>query len=177
MKIKFLLLTFLSVCLAQLVSAQIIQSRVTLKGIVVDSASQKVQDYVTISLKKVDKPFKSALTDDKGSFSFENLSSGKYTITVVAVGFNSKNIPLELNDSLQKNINLGRIAISASNTTLKEISIVADRPLIKQEIDRISYDVQADPESKVNNVLDMLRKVPLISVDADDNIKLKGSGS
>lgn len=177
MKTKFLLLAFIAVFSAQQLLAQVKLSGVSLKGTVLDSASQKVQDYVTISLKKADKPFKSALTNDKGAFAFDNLPSGKYTLTVVAVGFNSKSIPLELNDSLQKNIDLGKISISTSNTTLKEISIVADRPLIKQEIDRISYDVQADPEGKASNVLDMLRKVPLISVDTDDNIKLKGSGS
>ncbi|MGH7238319.1 MAG: TonB-dependent receptor, partial [Candidatus Saccharimonadales bacterium] len=48
---------------------------------------------------------------------------------------------------------------------------------MKQEVDRISYDVQADPESKALTALDMMRKVPLLSVDANDNIKLKGSGN
>ena len=49
--------------------------------------------------------------------------------------------------------------------------------MIKREIDGISYDVTADPESVALNVLDMMRKVPLLSVDASDNIKLKGSGN
>ena len=48
---------------------------------------------------------------------------------------------------------------------------------MKQEVDRISYDVQADPESKALTGLDMMRKVPLLSVDANDNIKLKGNGN
>jgi len=48
---------------------------------------------------------------------------------------------------------------------------------MKQEVDRINYDVQADPESKAVTALDMMRKVPLLSVDADDNVKLKGSGN
>ncbi|MFP5041179.1 hypothetical protein [Parasediminibacterium sp. JCM 36343] len=37
--------------------------------------------------------------------------------------------------------------------------------------------MQADPENNATNVLDMLRKVPLLSVDASENIKLKGSGN
>jgi len=53
----------------------------------------------------------------------------------------------------------------------------ADKPLIKQEVDRIGYDIQADPESKSLNVLDMMRKVPMLSLDADDNIKLNGNSS
>ncbi|RZK38257.1 MAG: TonB-dependent receptor, partial [Pedobacter sp.] len=51
------------------------------------------------------------------------------------------------------------------------------RPIIKQEPDRIVYDIQADAESKVLSVMDMMRKVPLLSVDADDNVKLKGTGN
>src|ERR1700743_2459251 len=48
---------------------------------------------------------------------------------------------------------------------------------MKREGDRISYDVQADPESKALTALDMMRKVPLLSVDANDNIKMKGSSN
>ncbi len=44
-----------------------------------------------------------------------------------------------------------------------------------KEIDRIGYDVQADEESKTNTVIDMMRKVPMVSVDADGTIKVNGS--
>jgi hypothetical protein len=60
---------------------------------------------------------------------------------------------------------------------LKEAVVTAFRPAIHQEIDRISYDVQADPESKSNDALEMLRKVPMITVDGLDNIQLKGSNN
>lgn len=58
---------------------------------------------------------------------------------------------------------------------LSEVEIKAIRPLVKAEIDRLSYDVQADAESKTNTVLEMLRKVPLVTVDAEDNIRVKGA--
>ncbi|HYK75437.1 MAG TPA: outer membrane beta-barrel family protein [Daejeonella sp.] len=176
MKIKSLFLVLLALFFTGFLKAQTLQTGFSIKGIVVDSATQKTLDYVTVALKQAEKPFKSALTNDKGAFVFENLPSGKYNIALVSVGYSSKTIPVDL-DSLKRHVDLGKIEISPSNTTLKEVAVVADRPLIKQEVDRIAFDVQADPESKVNNVLDMLRKVPLISLDADDNIKLKGSGN
>lgn len=55
--------------------------------------------------------------------------------------------------------------------------VTADRPLVKMDIDKIIYDLQADPESKVNSVLEMIRRVPLLSLDHEDNIQLKGSGN
>ena len=61
------------------------------------------------------------------------------------------------------------------NKELEGVEIKAQRQLIKQEIDRIGYDVQADEESKALTVMDMLRKVPMVTVDGEDNIKVKGN--
>ncbi len=61
------------------------------------------------------------------------------------------------------------------NKELEGIEIKAQRQLIKQEIDRIGYDVQADEESKTLTVMDILRKVPMVTVDGEDNIKVKGN--
>ena len=63
------------------------------------------------------------------------------------------------------------------NKELEGVEIKAQRQLIKQEIDRIGYDVQADEESKTQTVMDMLRKVPMVTVDGQDNILVKGNSS
>ena len=60
------------------------------------------------------------------------------------------------------------------NIELKGIEVTAQRQLIKQEVDRIGYNVEADADSKTNNVLTMLRKVPMVSVDASDEIRVNG---
>ena len=60
---------------------------------------------------------------------------------------------------------------------LEGVEIKAQRQLIKQEVDRIGYDVQADDESKTQTVLDMLRKVPMVTVDGQDNILVKGNSN
>ncbi len=65
----------------------------------------------------------------------------------------------------------------AWNKELEGIEIKAQRQLIKQEIDRIAYDVQGDEESRTQTVMDMLRKVPMVTVDGEDNIKVKGNSS
>ena len=63
------------------------------------------------------------------------------------------------------------------NQELEGVEIKAQRQLIKQEVDRIGYDVQADDESKTQTVLDMLRKVPMVTVDGQDNILVKGNSN
>lgn len=62
-----------------------------------------------------------------------------------------------------------------SNVELDEVVVKSQRQLIKNEIDRTTYNVQADEESKVKTVMDMLRKVPLVTVDGQDNIQVNGS--
>lgn len=63
------------------------------------------------------------------------------------------------------------------NQELDGVVVKAQRQLIKQDIDRIGYDVQADEESKTQTVMDMLRKVPMVTVDGEDNIQVKGNSN
>lgn len=57
----------------------------------------------------------------------------------------------------------------AWNKSLEGVTVTAQRQLIKQEIERIGYDVQADEDSKTENVLNMLKKVPMVTIDGEDN--------
>ncbi len=56
---------------------------------------------------------------------------------------------------------------------LQDVEVVTMRQLVKTLDDRLSYNVQADLEARTSTVLDMLRKVPLVSVDGEDNVRVK----
>jgi len=144
-----------------------------LKGLIVDSLTQKPGEYFTISLKKDSTVLKTVISDEQGKFSFAALSQGSYTVILGSLGYKSKQIPVKVSGETD----LGKILMKPQGNDLNEVSITASKPIIKQEPDRIVYDTQADPESKILSVLDMMRKVPLLSVDADDNVKLKGTGN
>lgn len=62
-----------------------------------------------------------------------------------------------------------------SEQTLDDVVVTSQRQLVKVDADKLTYDIQADEESKTKTVIDMLRKVPLVTVDGQDNIKVKGS--
>jgi outer membrane receptor protein involved in Fe transport len=144
-----------------------------IKGIVADSVKKDLLSYVTITLQDAatSQQIKSVLTKEDGSFQLSAPKGKSYAIVVAFVGYRNKVVKVDSTNS-----DLGKILLTASTKQLNEVSVTATKPIIKQEVDRISYDVQTDPENKVMTVLDMLRKVPMISVDASDNIKLKGSG-
>ncbi|TDO24273.1 outer membrane beta-barrel family protein [Pedobacter duraquae] len=146
----------------------------SVKGIVSDSLSSKPAEYITLAIKKDGNVVKTVLTTQNGGFTFAEIPFGKYTLTATATGYTPKVVPFEL--TAEKNsFDAGNILLADQVNALADVAVVAIRPIIKQEVDRISYDIQADPESKVLTALDMMRKVPLLSLDADDNIKLKGS--
>lgn len=65
--------------------------------------------------------------------------------------------------------------IDWDNMELYEITVTAQKPLVTKEIDRISYDVQADEESKTSPLADILKKVPLVTVQPDGTILVNGS--
>ncbi|NTD99268.1 TonB-dependent receptor [Agrobacterium tumefaciens] len=160
-------------CSFTLSTLQAQEKKHQISGVIVDSLTQKPGEYFTIALKKDSVVIKSAVSNELGKFSFDGISQGKYKIIIGSVGYRSKLLDVNLKDDL----NLGKIMVISSGNELNEVSIAGSKPIIKQEPDRIIYDIQSDPESKVLSVLDMMRKVPLLSVDADDNVKLKGAGN
>ena len=60
---------------------------------------------------------------------------------------------------------------------LQGVEIVKQKSLVKSDIDKITYDIENDPDSKSNTVIEMLRKVPMVTVDGEDNIQVNGSSS
>ena len=72
---------------------------------------------------------------------------------------------------------LGVFALEDDVQALQSSKVTAARPLIKMEADKIAYDVESDTDSKASTVLEMLRKVPMVTVDGQDNITVNGSGS
>ena len=74
-------------------------------------------------------------------------------------------------------LDMGTLYIKENATMLKGVEIVAQKPLVKMDVDKMSYNVAEDEDSKSNTVLDMLRKVPMVTVDGQDNISVNGSSS
>jgi outer membrane receptor protein involved in Fe transport len=145
-----------------------------IKGTVVDSVKKQPLAYVTMALTDAatNQPVKSTFTREDGSFTMSGIAVKHYKLNLVFVGYQTKIIDVAQPD---KATNLGQLLMRVSSNQLKEVTITHVKPLMKREVDRISYDVQADPENKVITVLDMMRRVPLLSVDATDNIKLQGN--
>ena len=58
---------------------------------------------------------------------------------------------------------------------LQGVEVVAQKPVVKMTTDKMTYNVQQDADAKTMTLLDMLRKVPMVNVDGQDNVTVKGS--
>jgi len=167
------LLTLLLFCSLSLLSIAQVQS-LKVKGVILDSVSKTALSYVTVGLQDIKTHvfLKSTLSKDNGGFELSAPAGTHYNLVMAFIGYPSKSIFLKDTTGI---IDAGNITLAEAVHKLKEVAIIAQRPIIKQEVDRLVYDVQADPDNKVITALDMIGRVPLLSVDGMDNIQLRGS--
>ncbi len=149
---------------------------VTLKGQVVDSLSQESIPYVTLKITESGNPAKVVKllsTDDDGKFNVILNTPGKFDLLVNTVGKAPLVQPFEVTAN-DKTVDLSKLPLS-DNQNLGEVVVTAMKQLVAVDLDKITYNMQEDPDSKTSTILDMMRKVPMITVDGEDNIQLKGS--
>jgi len=152
----------------------------TIKGVVIDSLTKRPAMYVTLSLLSEAADNLSAIANSgvSGAFEFPKVPVENYVLSLSLVGYRPVKIRVSKSSRAASGVvNLGKISISPLFNDLKAVNVSGLKPLVIQQADRLSYDVQADPDSRASNALDIFRKVPLLSVDGSDNIRLKGSSS
>lgn len=115
-----------------------------------------------------------ALADSNGRIAHTLKQSGDYILSVSAVGKQTASVNFSVT-ATDPYADLGQIILHPSAEELQGITVTAQRPLVTKEIDRIGYDVKADSEAKTSTLQEILRKVPLVSVDAEGNITVNGS--
>lgn len=177
MRTKLFMLFFC--CLSVALIAQNSGGTIRVKGVLLDSISKEPVAYATIGIAYKANPAKSVkmlVTDTKGGFQETLPGVGEYIITLSSVGNRTVVRDFKAMEG-EKLINLGTLYTQEAVEELGGVTVLAQKPLVKVDIDKIAYDVASDPDAEVKNVLDMLRKVPLITVDGDDNIKLNGKSN
>lgn len=79
--------------------------------------------------------------------------------------------------SNKQDANIEKMDSIWKDVDLDGVTVVASKPLVKMETDKMTYNVQEDADAKASTVLDMLRKVPMVTVDGQDNITVNGSSN
>ena len=151
----------------------------TIKGQVVDSLSNESVPYATLRIALASapqNPVKLLACDDDGKFTATMNKPGKYVMTMESLGKVPAKKTFTLSES-KKVVNFGKLFMHDDTQQLKEVTVTAQKPLVKVEVDKLTYSLEDDPEAKTSNALEMFRKVPMVTVDGEDKIQLKGSSN
>jgi ferric enterobactin receptor len=151
------------------------QNNGRISGVVVDVNTKKPIEYASVSIASQGKVVNGVVTDKKGAFVLKGLREGTYSLSVAFVGYDmthkdSLRISAESGD-----INVNTILLTPSGAALQSVTVTSNTPLVQNKIDRIVYNAANDITSQGGAAIDILKKVPQVTVDIDGNVELQGN--
>jgi hypothetical protein len=164
--------------IVMLMTSQFMMAQTTVKGVLMDETLGEAEPFATVRVfkaGKTQKPVAMFLTNENGEFKQEVKGKGRFDIVFSSIG--KEDLKQTVTLGQENPLDMGTLYIKENATMLKGVEIVAQKPLVKMDVDKMSYNVAEDEDSKSNTVLDMLRKVPMVTVDGQDNISVNGSSS
>lgn len=164
---------------AQEAEAATPKTTIIVEGVLLDSLTHEGEPYATLRILRKSSsgtPAAMGVTDMEGHFNLPLHSHGTFVLSVTSVGRKpfTKEFRIEPEET---KADLGLLYLSEASEMLQGVEVVAQKPLVKMDVDQISYSMKDDPDAKTNTLLEMLRKVPMVTVDGEDNIKVNGSSS
>ncbi len=143
-------------------------------GSVTDNAGKPLQS-ITVSLvnAKDSSLVKTDITDSKGNFEISTNKEGSFLISYSGVGYEQ-----QYSEAFEKKagqpVAVKAVSLKQSEGKLKEVTIVAKKPMIEVKADKTIFNVEASINSQGSNALELLQKSPGVQVDNNDNISMKG---
>ncbi|AWM34706.1 outer membrane beta-barrel family protein [Hymenobacter nivis] len=148
-----------------------------LTGTVLDSASRQPVPYATVVLLPPapnDKPITGVAADDQGKFSLTKLAAGAFRLRASYVGYGTRTRAVVVGAGLT---DVGALRLRATAQALGEAVIIGSKPVVEVRPDRLVYNADQDVSNAGGTAADVLRKAPLLAVDGDGNVKMRGSAN
>jgi iron complex outermembrane recepter protein len=147
-----------------------------IKGTVSDSLHKPVS-YCAMALfnAKDSSQVKGNVSDSAGAYIFEKIKPGNYFIKFNTIGFKAAASPIFTLDSLSQ-ITLDPQVLRENGVNLKEVSVAVYKPAIEFTKGMVVMNVENDILAKGNTVLELLKRVPGVIIDAQNNITINGVG-
>ena len=150
-----------------------------ISGTVIDSITKAPVDYASVSLYKINstKPLTGVLTDAAGNFKLNEIQAGTYTVTISFIGYNDKTIKSIITTDAKLDLEIGKVVLSPETNTLEEVVVIGKTQQVTNKIDKIVYNVEKDLTASGGNATDVLQKVPMVNVDIDGKVSIRGDGN
>jgi len=147
-----------------------------ISGTLVDSVTKQPLDYASVGLYRAGgkAPITGAISDEKGNFKLDGVKPGSYNLVITYIGYPTKTVGPFTTTAKKPDNNVGSIIVSPGAKSLKEVKITGQAALIENHIDKIVYNAEKDLTSAGGNASDVLQKVPMVSVDLNGNVAIRG---
>jgi len=147
-------------------------------GTVTDAATGKPVSYATVAVldAATGKVVNGGVCGDDGKFVLPGIPAGTYTVQVSFLGYKNEERP-GVTVTAGAPVDLGKVTLAASAQKLGEVVVTAQKPLIEERVDRTVYNAENDQTARGGDATDVLKRVPLLSVDLDGNVSLRGSSN
>ena len=111
------------------------------------------------------------VTDEKGFFEFEAVTSGHYFLKVSSTGFQEFiSSPFEVSDAVAQH----QIVLSAVQNYLEQVTVSAAKPIIESLPDRLIFNVGQLISASGGNAFDLLSQAPGVTLNSDGLVSLRG---
>lgn len=152
------------------------QQRCTIKGKLVDSQTKDALMFANCVLHYATDTigiFKGEAANQDGEFSFKNIKPRKLIFKASFIGYETYRKEIEVSDFKNGIIDLGTISMKSA-CELEGQVVIAQKKRIEIDDDKISMNVDDGMAAASENAFDLLKRVPGVFIDNDDNITLNG---
>ncbi|MBU6119971.1 TonB-dependent receptor domain-containing protein [Hymenobacter siberiensis] len=148
-----------------------------ISGTVTDATTGKPISYATVAvLDAAGAPVNGGVAGDDGKFVLAGIPAGTYTVQISFLGYKNEDRPGVVVPAGGV-ISLGTVALGTSAQKLGEVVVTGQKAIIEERVDRTVYNAENDQTARGGDATDVLKRVPLLSVDLDGNVSLRGSSN
>lgn len=148
---------------------------IKVSGKALDAVTNKPVEYASVVL--LHKPDSSVAygmyTASNGSFSFATVPPGDYVLRITFMGYDKLEKALSVTSS-KPAVSLGALRLHAGGKVLSTVEVKAEKPAFSMQIDRQVFDAGSLVTADGGTGTDILKNIPSVEVDIDDNISLRG---
>jgi iron complex outermembrane receptor protein len=138
--------------------------------------TNKPAEFVTVALYSANDSslVKTAVSDDKGFFEFDEIPHNAYFFKVSGMSFETY-VSLVFSLSAEKPaLDFPDIILKPGAKALNEITVSTDKQFIERKLDKLVVNVENSIVSAGNTVLEVLQRSPGVTVNEESGINMKG---
>lgn len=147
-----------------------------ISGRVIDEGTGQPVGYATAVLLEpgTDTNIAGGVADDNGEFFLTTNKGGQVILQISFMGYKSHRQNLDIATG-SSSLALGDLVLEEESVALEEVTVQGQRDLIEERVDRTIYNAENDKTTVGGDASDVLRRVPMLSVDLDGNVSMRGS--